>query len=238
MNVHSQRSLDARYYTDPATLSGRRRVCWRAPGNSPAMPASWKTRRLFGLRHRGESLFCIAARRRNPHLLQRLPAPRPSAGQGEGNTKLRGLPLPRLDLRADRRLALRTQHKSVPGFDRNQICLTEVRIEDFLRLRFRQPRSRTPSPMDDWFPNVREELRPSCRIRPAEAAGMGGDPRKLQLEGLGRELFRVLSLPAQPPDLRHRRDQARDLRHPAAGLLPAPHHRVRQSRPHDLRHRP
>ena len=73
--------------------------------------------------------------------------------------------------------------------------------------------------------------------RPAGAAGMGGNPGKVQLEGFDRELLRVLPLLDQPQDLRHRRNQTRNLRHPATGLLPAPHNRVPEPRSDDLPHR-
>jgi len=46
---------------------------------------------------------------------------------------------------------------AVRGFDRSQICLHEVRTEDFLGFLFVNLDTAAP-PMDEWFPGVREEL--------------------------------------------------------------------------------
>jgi hypothetical protein len=65
------------------------------------------------------------------------------------------------------------------------------------------------APMDTWYPGVREELSAYVpQIDSLAAARMDRDPGELQLEGLGRELFGVLSLLDQPPDIRDRGDQA------------------------------
>ena len=45
----------------------------------------------------------------------------------------------------------------MPGFDRNEICLTPVRIEDFCGFLFVNL-DPDAAPMDEWFPDVREEL--------------------------------------------------------------------------------
>jgi hypothetical protein len=39
-------ACDARYYTDPKMFEAEKAGSWPAPGNSPAMPASWKTRAI------------------------------------------------------------------------------------------------------------------------------------------------------------------------------------------------
>ena len=100
--------------------------------------------------------------------------------------------------------------KSVPGFDAAKICLTEVRTEVFLGFVFVNL-DPDAAPMDDWFPNARRVGRVRAQLGRSETAGMGGDPRELQLEGLGRELLRMLPLHPEPPDLRHRRDPAGNL---------------------------
>ena len=47
--------------------------------------------------------------------------------------------------------------KSIEGFDKSAICLSEVRVEEFLGFVFvnLDPNA---APMDDWFPNARQQL--------------------------------------------------------------------------------
>lgn len=47
--------------------------------------------------------------------------------------------------------------KSVPGFERSEICLTEVRTEDFHGFLFVNL-DNDAAPMDDWYPGVRAEI--------------------------------------------------------------------------------
>ena len=107
--------------------------------------------------------------------------------------------------------------RAVPGFDRSAIGLTEVRTEILCGFIFVNLDG-DAQPMDFWYPGVADELRAFVPdIEKTSTAGVDRNRGKLQLEGLGRELLRVLSLPAQPSDLCEGRDQARDLRHPAPG---------------------
>jgi phenylpropionate dioxygenase-like ring-hydroxylating dioxygenase large terminal subunit len=90
--------------------------------------------------------------------------------------------------------------------------------------------------MDDWFPQVRGELerfraphRPS--LKPLEWVEIPENCNwKVSVENYSECYHCTLNHPTFATG----RDQARDLRHPAAGLLPAPHHPERQSRPHEL----
>jgi phenylpropionate dioxygenase-like ring-hydroxylating dioxygenase large terminal subunit len=151
----------------PAGVRGREgRGSWPAPGSSPAMPASWRNPGDYvAFEMAGESLFCIRGRdgvirtfynvcQHRAHQLVRAKA-----------MPAWCLPLPRLDLRADRRLARRAQHKSVPGFDKSKICLTEVRTEVFLGFVFVNL-DPDAAPMDDWFPGA-AELEASCPTGPS-----------------------------------------------------------------------
>jgi hypothetical protein len=68
------------------------------------------------------------------------------------------LPLPRLDLRADRRAARRRPtSKSVRASTSREICLTEVRTRTFLGFIFVNL-DPDAAPMDDWFPQCAGEL--------------------------------------------------------------------------------
>ena len=195
------RSLDARYYTDPADLRGGESraagpdmaICLPCLG-SCKIPATTSPSSL-----RGESLFSIKVPgRRDPDLLQRLPAPGASTCVGRRVYPRHRLPLPRLDLRADGRPACGAELEiPCPGFDANRkICLTEVRTEVFPGLRFRQPRSGCRAPMEALVSEgTRAELAAFiphwADLQPLEWVEIHG---KLQLEGLGRELLRMLSL--------------------------------------------
>jgi nitrite reductase/ring-hydroxylating ferredoxin subunit len=157
---------------------------------------------------------------------------------GEGNCKVLVCPYHAWSYELSGELRSGPNIKVREGFDKREICLSEVRIENFHGFIFANldPDAR---PMDEWFPgcasNWPDFVPHIARLKPLEWVEI---PEKLQLEGFGRELFGVLSLLAQPSDLRHRRDQVADLRHPATRALPAPHHRVRQSRPDELPDRP
>jgi hypothetical protein len=66
----------------------------------------------------GESLFCIRGRDGVIRTFYNVCQHRAhQLVSGSGNPQGRGLPLPRLDLRADRRAAGRPNIKAVPGFD-------------------------------------------------------------------------------------------------------------------------
>ena len=126
--------------------------------------------------------------------------------------------------------------KAVPGF-RPQCNLPDAGTRrEFLRLPLRQSRSRcradgrmvsrrqggTGPP---FVPDIED-------LRPIEWVEI---PENCNWKVSVRELFGMLSLQDQPPYLFQRRDHsAGDLRHPAAGLLPAAHDRVPEPRPHDL----
>lgn len=162
MNVHSQliHSLEARYYTDPAHFErekdGLLARTWQFAGHASLLqrPGDY-----FTIDIAGESIVCLKDRegvlrayfnvcQHRAHQLV----------QGEGNTKLLVCPYHSWTYELTGGLRSGPNVKSVPGFDRNQICLSTVQIEDFCGFLFvnLDPNAK---PMDEWFPNVREELR-------------------------------------------------------------------------------
>ncbi|WP_395172842.1 aromatic ring-hydroxylating oxygenase subunit alpha [Roseibium alexandrii] len=162
MNVHSQliHSLEARYYTDPAHFErekdGLLARTWQFAGHASLLQ---KPGDYFTIDIAGESIVCLKDRegvlrayfnvcQHRAHQLV----------QGEGNTKLLVCPYHSWTYELTGGLRSGPNVKSVPGFDRNQICLSTVQIEDFCGFLFvnLDPNAK---PMDAWFPNVREELR-------------------------------------------------------------------------------
>jgi nitrite reductase/ring-hydroxylating ferredoxin subunit len=234
------RSLEAHYYTDPAIyareVDGLLSRTWQYAGHASQVE---KPGDYFTFEIAGQSLFCIHGRDGVIRAFYNVCQHRAhELVSGEGNCKVVVCPYHAWSYELTGELRSGPNIKVVPGFDKREICLSEVRIENFHGFLFANLDPDAKS-MDEWFPGVREEL---AELRAAhlaaEAAGMGGDTGSLQLEGLGRELFRVLSLLDQPPDLCHRRGETGDLRYPATRVLPAPHHTVPEPGPDELSDRP
>ncbi|CTQ63174.1 aromatic ring-hydroxylating oxygenase subunit alpha [Roseibium album] len=175
MNVHSQliHSLEAHYYTDPAHFevekAGLLARTWQFAGHSSLLerPGDY-----FTIDIAGESIVCLRDRQGELHAYYNVCQHRAhQLVQGEGNTKLLVCPYHSWTYELTGRLRSGPNVRSVPGFDRKQICLTSVRIEDFCGFLFvnLDPDAK---PMDDWFPNVRNELQAFVphidRLRPLE----------------------------------------------------------------------
>ncbi|MCV0424653.1 MAG: aromatic ring-hydroxylating dioxygenase subunit alpha [Roseibium sp.] len=175
MNQYSQliRSLEARYYTDPAHFetekAGLLARTWHFAGHSSQLE---KPGDYFTVDIAGESIICL--RDKDDRLQAYFNVCQHRAHplvQGEGNTKLLVCPYHSWTYELTGALRSGPNVRSVPGFDRSEICLTSARIEDFCGFLFvnLDPNTR---PMDDWFPNVREELRAYVpdidRLKPLE----------------------------------------------------------------------
>jgi phenylpropionate dioxygenase-like ring-hydroxylating dioxygenase large terminal subunit len=154
------RSLDARYYTDPkvfqAEKSGLLARTWQFTGHASRLE---KPGDYFTFEIAGESLFCIHGRdgairgfynvcQHRAHELV----------SGEGNAKLLVCPYHAWTYELSGELRSGPNVKSVPGFDRKDICLSEVKIENFHGFLFANL-DRDARPMDEWFPGVRAELK-------------------------------------------------------------------------------
>lgn len=161
MNVHSQlvHALEARFYTDPthfeAEKAGLLARTWQFAGHASLLE---KPGDYFTVEIAGESLICLKDKAGGLKAYYNVCQHRAhQLVQGEGNTKLLVCPYHSWTYELTGALRSGPNVKAVRGFDRKQICLTPVRIEDFLGFLFvnLDPDAR---PMDDWFPNVRDEL--------------------------------------------------------------------------------
>ena len=162
MTVHDQgplRSLAARYYTDPAAFDTEQRGLfartWQYAGHVSQLsgPGSYFTFQIGS-----ENLFCIrgvddriraffnVCQHRAHELLT-----------GTGQVKLIVCPYHAWTYELAGNLRSGPNVRAVPGFDRGEICLTEVRVEEFLGFLFVNL-DENAEPMDIWYPGVREEL--------------------------------------------------------------------------------
>jgi len=159
MNAPLTHSLDARYYTDSVIFEAERKGLlartWQFAGHSSQLenPGDY-----FAFDMAGESLFCIKGRDGEirtfynvcQHRAHQLVA-------GEGSTRVVVCPYHAWTYELTGQLRAAPNTKSVPGFDKSAVCLTEVRTELFMGFIFvnLDPEA---APMDEWFPGVRQEL--------------------------------------------------------------------------------
>lgn len=160
MNAPLIHSLDARYYTDPAVfdkeIKGLLSRTWQFAGHVSQIP---NVGDYFAFRIAGQSLFCIRGRDGVVRCFYNVCQHRAhELVEGTGSTRVVVCPYHAWTYELTGELRAGPNIKSVPGFDRSKICLTEVRCEDFNSFLFVNLDPET-APMDDWFPGVCEELR-------------------------------------------------------------------------------
>ncbi|WP_424973024.1 aromatic ring-hydroxylating oxygenase subunit alpha [Dinoroseobacter sp. S76] len=153
------RSLDARYYTDPAVFevekSGLLARTWQFAGHASQLAAPGD---YFTFEMADESLFCIKGRDGEIRTFYNVCQHRAhQLVQGEGRTRVVVCPYHAWTYELNGRLRAAPNSKSVPGFDASKICLTEVRTEVFLGFIFVNL-DPDAAPMEDWFPGARDEL--------------------------------------------------------------------------------
>ena len=156
---HPVRSLEARYYTDPAVFAAERQSLlartWQFACHASALrnPGDYVAFEIAG-----ESLFCIRSRDGAirafynvcQHRAHRLV-------EGAGSTRVIVCPYHAWTYELTGELRAAPNAKVVPGFDRAEVCLTAARAEEFCGFVFVNL-DPDAAPMDDWFPGVREEL--------------------------------------------------------------------------------
>ena len=152
-------SLDARYYTDPAIFEIERKgllaQTWQFAGHASQLQ---KPGDYFAFEMAGESLFCIMDREGAIHTYYNVCQHRAhQLVEGSGSTKVIVCPYHSWTYEFTGELRAGPNIKSVEGFDKSKICLTSVPTENFCGFIFvnLDPEAR---PMDEWFPNVREQL--------------------------------------------------------------------------------
>lgn len=165
MNHNSQtcapltRSLEARYYVDPEMYeqekSGVLAETWQLAGHVSQLA---KPGDYFTFSIAGENLFCVRTKGGEIKAYYNVCQHRAhELLTGEGNSKLIVCPYHAWTYELTGQLRSGPNINSVPGLDRNEICLTEVRVEDFCGFIFVNLDD-DAAPMDEWFPEVRAQL--------------------------------------------------------------------------------
>lgn len=153
------RSLAARYYTDPAVFeverAGLLAQTWQFACHDSEIPNSgdYTTFEIAG-----ESLFAIRGRDGAVRVFYNVCQHRAhELVQGSGTTRVVVCPYHAWTYELTGELRAGPNIKSVPGFDKSNICLTGVACESLLGFIFvnLDPDAR---PIEDWFPGVRAEL--------------------------------------------------------------------------------
>jgi len=164
MNAHMtaaepQRSLDARYYTDPAIfeneMNGLLSRTWQFAGHTADIPNIGD---YFAFEIAGQNLFAIRGQDKVVRTFYNVCQHRAhEMVTGTGNTRVVVCPYHQWTYELTGGLRAGPNVKKVPGFDRSKICLTEVRTEDFHGFLFVNL-DNDAAPMDEWYPGVRQEI--------------------------------------------------------------------------------
>ncbi|MDG1739148.1 MAG: aromatic ring-hydroxylating dioxygenase subunit alpha [Paracoccaceae bacterium] len=154
-----KRTLEARYYTDPAAfeieINGLLARTWQFACHSNEIAnvgdyIAFKIadQNLFAIRGRDEVVRCFYnVCQHRAHELVR----------GKGNSRVVVCPYHQWTYELTGGLRAGPNIKSVPGFNRTAICLTEVRVENFNGFIFANL-DIDAAPMDEWYPGVRTEI--------------------------------------------------------------------------------
>lgn len=153
------RSLEAKYYTDPMIFTAERKgllaQTWQFGCHSSDIPSAGSYS-CFEIA--GESLFAL--RDRDNHIRVFYNVCQHRAHQlvaGSGRVPSIVCPYHAWSYHLDGTLRSAPNLASVEGVDFNTICLTQVRVEEFLGFVFVNL-DPDAAPMDEWFPMARQEL--------------------------------------------------------------------------------
>jgi phenylpropionate dioxygenase-like ring-hydroxylating dioxygenase large terminal subunit len=172
------RALDARHYTDPAIFrietEGMLARTWHFAGHASLVERAGD---YFTAEVAGQSLVVIRGRDGEVRAFYNVCQHRAhELVSGEGNAKLLVCPYHAWTYELSGELRSGPNIKVVEGLDRRDICLTPVRIEDFLGFLFVNL-DLDAEPMDVWFPGVRAELSDYVpdifRLKPLEWVEIG-----------------------------------------------------------------
>ena len=158
-DIEPQRSLEARYYTDPAIfeneMNGLLSRTWQFACHSNQIP---NVGDYIAFEIAGQNLFAIRGSDDVIRTFYNVCMHRAhELVQGQGNARVVVCPYHQWSYELTGGLRAGPNIKSVPGFDRSEICLTDVRTEDFNGFIFVNL-DNDAAPMDDWYPGVREEI--------------------------------------------------------------------------------
>jgi len=158
--IEPVRSIAARYYTDPAIFDTERNGLlsrtWAFAGHAAQVR---NVGDYFSFEVAGQNLFCIRGRDGIARTFYNVCQHRAhEMVSGTGNTRVVVCPYHAWTYELTGELRAGPNIKSVQGFDRGEICLTEVRTEDFNGFLFVNL-DNDAAPMDEWYPGVRDELR-------------------------------------------------------------------------------
>jgi len=160
MNAPLTHSLEARYYTSPEVyeqeMSGLLSRTWQFAGHVGKIPNAGD---YFAFEIAGQNLFAIRGRDDVVRTFYNVCQHRAhELVKDTGNTRVVVCPYHAWTYELTGGLRAGPNIKSVPGFEREKICLTEVRTEDFHGFLFVNL-DNDAAPMDEWYPGVREEIR-------------------------------------------------------------------------------
>ncbi len=153
------RALDPRYYLDPEVyqreLGGMMAATWQYAGHASQLQNKGD---YLTFEIAGQNLFCI--RNGNGEIRAFYNVCQHRAHElliGDGTVRSIVCPYHAWTYGFDGKLIGGPNTNSVPGFDASGICLSSVRIEDFHGFLFANLDDNA-KPMDEWFPEVREQL--------------------------------------------------------------------------------
>ena len=153
------RSLAAHYYTDPEVFrvenAGLLAKTWQfgCHASELANVGDYATFEIAG-----ESLFAIRGRDNKIRVFYNVCQHRAhQLVSGTGTTRVVVCPYHAWTYELTGALRSGPNINAVEGFDKSSVCLTEVRAEEFLGFVFVNL-DNDAAPMDDWFPDARNEL--------------------------------------------------------------------------------
>jgi phenylpropionate dioxygenase-like ring-hydroxylating dioxygenase large terminal subunit len=152
-------SLEAHYYTDPAIFEAETRgllaKTWQfaCHGSDIPSPGCYT---CFSVA--GESLFAVRGQDEQVRVFYNVCQHRAhQLVSGSGTSSVIVCPYHAWSYELTGALRSGPNIKNIEGFDKSTICLTEVRVENFLGFVFVNLDLQA-TPMDDWFPDARREL--------------------------------------------------------------------------------
>ncbi|MEN0087960.1 MAG: aromatic ring-hydroxylating dioxygenase subunit alpha, partial [Pseudomonadota bacterium] len=154
------RSLDARYYTDAQIFEtekvGLLASTWQFGCHASDLPEPGS---YFAFEIAGESLFAVRGKDNQIRVFYNVCQHRAhQLVEGSGKSRVVVCPYHAWTYELTGQLRAGPNIGAVEDFDKSDVCLTEVRCEELVGFLFVNL-DNNAKPIDDWFPNVRTELR-------------------------------------------------------------------------------